>query len=330
VAFGYCSNVSNVIIGNSVKNIGAGAFRSCVSLTNVTIGNSVTIISGAALQGCTSLTGVTIPDGVASIGPSTFGGCVSLAEITIPSSVTSIGVLAFGGCSSLSAITVDSSNSVYSSLDGVLFNKSQTTLIRCPETKVGMYTVPAGVTAIFAQAFSACSSLTNIILGASVASVGSQAFDSCTSLTSFTIPNSVTNIGNLAFYLCGNLTGAFFQGNAPSVGGNVFYNANSATIYYLPGTLGWSSTFAGRPTALWYLPNPLILTGPNFGIQTGTFGFRVSWATNVPVVVEACDALASPVWVPLATNALAPAGWFQFSDSEWMNYPTRLYRVRSL
>jgi len=38
-----------------------------------------------------------------------------------------------------------------------------------------------------------------------------------------------------------------------------FQYDNGVTVYYLPGTTGWSTTFGGRPTAPWLLPNPLIL-----------------------------------------------------------------------
>ena len=62
-------------------------------------------------------------------------GCTSLTSVTIPSSVTSIGDGAFADCTSLTAITVDALNPVYSSVDGVLFNKSQTTLVQYPGAK---------------------------------------------------------------------------------------------------------------------------------------------------------------------------------------------------
>ena len=48
---------------------------------------------------------------------------------------------------------------------------------------------------------------------------------------------------------CTSLTGVYFQGNAPSLAGSsVFDGDNHATVYYLPGTTGWGSTFGGRPT----------------------------------------------------------------------------------
>jgi hypothetical protein len=70
-------------------------------------------------------------------------------------------------------------------------------------------------------------------------------------MTSITIPASVTSIGVRAFLHCTRLARIYFKGNAPSVGQSAFYGDTNVTVYYLPGTTGWSSTFGGRPTALW-------------------------------------------------------------------------------
>ncbi len=166
--------------------------------------------------------------------------------------------------------------------------------------------------------------------GLPVTSIGDRAFYQCTNLTSVTIPDCVTSIGDYAFFYCTSLTALHFGGNAPSLGGSsVFTGDTGATAYYLPGTTGWGSTFGGLPTALWYLPNPLILTGsPGFGVQSNAFGFIISWATNLPVVVEACTNPANHSWSALKTNALT-GGWSYFSDPQWANYPGRFYRLRS-
>jgi hypothetical protein len=125
------------------------------------------------------------------------------------------------------------------------------------------------------------------------------------------------------------LTNICFEGNAPAADTTVFSSDTSAMVYYLPGTTGWSNTFAGVPTALWYLPNPLILNNsPGFGVQSNMFGFTISWATNISFVVEACTNLANPVWIPLPTNTLTN-GSFSYSDPQWTNYPGRFYRITS-
>ncbi len=99
----------------------------------------------------------------------------------------------------------------------------------------------------------------------------------------------------------------------------------------MPGTTGWGASFGIPygviPSALWFLPNPLILNN-SFGIQTNQFGFIISWATNVPVVVEACTDLANPNWSPVSTNNLSDGSAY-FSDPDWTNYPRRFYRIRS-
>ena len=98
-------------------------------------------------------------------------------------------------------------NSSYSSVAGVLFNKNQTVLIQYhPGGKAGSYTIPDGVTNVGINAFTGCSSLTNVIIPKSVISIGDGAFALCTNLTSVTIPNSVTSIGDFAFMGCPNVT----------------------------------------------------------------------------------------------------------------------------
>ena len=189
-----------------VTSIGKYAFYYCSGLTSVTIGNSVTSIGNFAFEGCIGLTSVTIPNSVTSIGRQAFDGCSGLTSVTIPNSVTSIGNWAFDGCSGLTEINVDENNSTYSSIDGVVFNKSQTELVCYPGGKQGAYTIPNSVTTIGSSAFWECHGLTSVTIPNSVTSIGDYAFIGCSSLTSVTIGNSVTNLGDYAFAGCTNIT----------------------------------------------------------------------------------------------------------------------------
>ena len=303
-------------IPNSVTGIGDSAFSGCYSLTNVTIGTNVTSIGDSAFYGCSSLTSVTIGNSVANIGDLAFSGCESLTTVTIGTNVTSIGDSAFYGCA-LTSITIP--NSVTNIGNGAFYLCESLTSV----------TIGNGVTSIGGYAFSYCFSLTSITIPNSVTNIGGGAFSNC-ALTNVTIPDSVTSIGDSAFADCSLLTSVYFAGNAPTLGGtHVFDGDNNMTAYYLPGTTGWGTTFGGCGTALWFLPNPLILIdSPSFGVKANGFGFIISWATNLPVVVEASTSLANPTWYPLATNTLT-SGSAYFTDPQWTNYPSRFYRLRS-
>ena len=109
----------------------------------------------------------------------------------------------------------------------------------------------------------------------------------------------------------------------------MFYADNDATVYYLPGTTGWTTFDANsglNPAVLW---NPQAQTGDaSFGMKHNQFGFNITGSSDLVVVVEACTNLANPVWCPVGTNTLT-GGSSYFSDSQGTNYPGRFYRLRS-
>jgi hypothetical protein len=57
------------------------------------------------------------------------------------------------------------------------------------------------------------------------------------------------------------------------------------------------------------------------------FGFRIAWATNASVVVEASTNLNGSTWLPIQTNTLTADSAY-FNDLQATNGPHRFYRVR--
>ena len=178
-AFSGCTSLTSIEIPSSVTSIGFAAFGSCTNLTRIEIPSSVTRIGSSAFHSCTSLTRIEIQSSVTSIKieGGAFAYCTSLTNIEIPSGVTSIGN-AFYGCTSLNSINVDKDNQLYSSEDGILFDKVKTKLITYPAGKKEKeYNIPSGVTSIGGWAFYGCTSLTSIEIPSSVTSIGGYAFD---------------------------------------------------------------------------------------------------------------------------------------------------------
>src|SRR4051812_21145258 len=130
--FYYSVSLTSITIPKNITSIGVYAFFSCTSLGSITIENGLTSIGDRAFESCTVLTSVIIPESVAKLGSRAFNSCGNLSSVTIGKSVASIGEDAFGACTNLSAISIDGLNSFYSSVDGIVFNKSHTLLIECP------------------------------------------------------------------------------------------------------------------------------------------------------------------------------------------------------
>lgn len=211
-AFFYCSNLQSATIPNSVATIYNYAFSECNNLTSLTLPDSVTSIGQEAFSRCTSLTTIEIPSSVTSIGNWAFAHCVGLTSVIIPNSVTSIGSGIFGGCSGITEIQVAADNNNYCSVDGVLFNKDQTTLVQYPCGKQGNYAIPNTVTTIGDAAFFAFKGQISITIPNSVTSLGDWAFDGCTGLTSIT---------------CEALT-------PPACGADEFYGVDKSIPVYVP------------------------------------------------------------------------------------------------
>ena len=196
-------SIPSTLNGRPVTGVGFAAFAGCTSLTSVTIPDSVTDIECAAFIGCGSLTSVPIPNGVTRIVASAFESCESLTTVTIPDSATQIEGNPFTHCTSLNRIIVSPNHPVLETIDGVLFNKTDGTLICYPATlKQSSYVLPYGVTRIGGGAFSECSFLESISIPDSVTSIGSFAFDGCSSLTSVTMFNTVEDVGYGVFDGC--------------------------------------------------------------------------------------------------------------------------------
>lgn len=192
---------------------------------------------------------------------SMFTFCVSeeLTGIFIPASVTEIGVGAFDHCRNLSHIDVDNDNIVYTSDDGILYDKNMHTLIRCPQsgklsvdipasvTEIGDYafshctlnsiTIPNSVTKIGDCVFMGCSRLKSIDIPISVVEIGQQTFSNCTGLTTVSIPNTISEITFGMFELCLSLENISIPTTVTEIKGYAFRNCYQLNNISLPNSV---------------------------------------------------------------------------------------------
>ena len=145
-------------------------------------------------------------------------------------------------------------------------------------------------------------------------------FAGCSILSSITIPASVTTLGNNAFNGCLSLASVYFQGSAPVVGSSVFLSDDNATAYYLPGTTGWGSTFAGVPAVLW---NPLSYT-TNAGNATVTGYTGPGGALTIPTTHNGLPVTsigAGAFFDASLTSITIPAGVTRVGDAAFESCP---------
>ncbi len=237
---GYKGTETKVIIASTysnlpVKSISKDAFNKS-NIVEVIIPDSVTNIGDAAFSQCRELISVTIPDSVTSIGKGAFGDCCELTNVTLGKSVTSIGQRAFLYCHKLvevynkSAIDITAGSSdnghvgyyaknVYTPSSGQskLSTESDYIVYTDGDDKILLgyngdetnLVLPEGITEIYKQAFYIRDDLTSIIIPDSVTTIGDAAFYICTELTNVTLGKSVTSIEEHSFEACYRLVEIF-------------------------------------------------------------------------------------------------------------------------
>lgn len=197
--------VVNLVIPNTITQIGNSAFSNSSSLQTLVIGTGIKSLEQSVFAGSTNLTSVIIPESVTAIKESAFQGCSSLQSITIPQSVSLLSPTAFYQNPSLTAIDVHPDNQVYQTVNGVVYNKEGTLLVKYPNGK------------------------TNLDLIGSLETIGDYAFYYHTGFQSISLPEGITTIGNYAFS-SSSLKEFLFSSTVTSVGYNAFSSSQIESI----------------------------------------------------------------------------------------------------
>ncbi|SHJ09485.1 Leucine rich repeat-containing protein [Rubritalea squalenifaciens DSM 18772] len=233
VAPGGLASLGNFTVPAGVTTISDHSFSSCTHLTGITIPGSVSYLGEFAFDSCDSLASITIPSSVTEILTGCFRDCSSLVAISLPSSISSLEPSAFTNCSSLLSIQTDPANNTYTSVDGVLFSKDATTLVRYPPGRPGHYNVPPGVLYIGSDSFVTSHKLTSIAFPGGLQGVLYGAFQLCEGLTSIELPEGVQTVGAYAFSKCFLLTTVYLPDTVTTLGYATFQDCWSLETVHL-------------------------------------------------------------------------------------------------
>ncbi|MBE6787711.1 MAG: leucine-rich repeat domain-containing protein, partial [Ruminococcaceae bacterium] len=226
MAFYDCKNLMSISLPSSVTSIGDFSFAKCSNLAQIDLPESLVSIGESAFYQ-SGLESITIPKNVNAIGNRAFLECGNLENVTvdtqntyfssdnegvlynkgkttlilvpsantakeykIPATVTLIDESAFDNCVNLKKVLVDSANANFSVDEkGILYNKSKTKLIYCPQNTVTK----------------------SVIIPSTVEIIGDYAFNN-TKIQSVYIPKSVKSIGWAAFSGCLSISNVYYNG----------------------------------------------------------------------------------------------------------------------
>ena len=98
--------LTTIIIGDNVTEIGESAFSSCQKLRRVELPDGITRINKGTFSLCKNLQHIDLPDGLTFIGDNAFASCKKLTMLTIPEGVTKFGNRTFQDCINLHTLVI--------------------------------------------------------------------------------------------------------------------------------------------------------------------------------------------------------------------------------
>lgn len=268
-AFSKCKSLGDVIIPGNVREIEYKAFEKS-GCKRLIMKNGVRVVDYWAFNKCNELQEVFIPASVTQIENNSFSACQKLTKIhidaansryvsknnciltnnesrllmvgagfagtfDIPASVTQIENNAFKGCNKITGFTAKE-NQNYTSQDGILYDSTKQTLIKCPIRKTGSVIIPYGVLKIGDAAFSE-SKASYIFIPNTVTQMGYCAFEYCRNLSNITIPGSVERVAIASFWGCKNLKKVTIESGVTRICRNTFQNCKKLKKIVIPSSV---------------------------------------------------------------------------------------------
>lgn len=265
-------SIRKLILNESVRTIGANAFRDCINLEEIEAPEDCSLIDVGedAFAGtpwldrqgdCPTISGVllkrpglnqgelVLPDEVQVIPTGLFRGCSELTAIYLPQSLEVIGPEAFADCVHLEKVEGDCPlwdvgkgafagtpwqlrQGAYPTLNGVLLER--------PGFVQGELVVPEGVRVIPEEMFRGDKAIRSVSLPEGLEEIGDRAFQNCAALEQAVLPQSLRELGDEVFQGCASLQKVSLPDHLEYAGKGAFENCTALTRAVL--TKGFQGT----------------------------------------------------------------------------------------
>lgn len=245
-AFMSCQNLANITMGLNVANIGKYAFTECDKIENVYYEGNVTNwceisgISNLTLNGLTNKNiyfdgskpsgELILSDGVTVIEDYAFKDCVDITSVILPNSIVSVSSKAFDGCINLQYNEYDNAYYLGNAANPYL------ALIKAKSKDITSCSIQTSTKLIASYAFESCVAITTLQIPDNIIGIGKRAFADCDRLISVTIGNGVTDLNKESFYSCDRLENVTIDANnaAYCSVGNIIYNRAKTALIFVP------------------------------------------------------------------------------------------------
>lgn len=164
-AFESMSQLTEIVIPDSVEHIGENAFSDCENLKKVVLPSQIKYLPADLFESCGALEEIEIPAGVKRIGDGCFAACEKLKHIVLPKGLEQIESRAFHFCESLEEIHIPCS----------VKEIGEAAFYSCLRLK--SIVLPEGIEYVPVDCFALCQSLEHIDIPASVQLVEAGALD---------------------------------------------------------------------------------------------------------------------------------------------------------
>ena len=195
-AFLDCSGLTgDLVIPDTVTEIGDRAFEGCHFTGELTLSDSLVIIGASAFYDCGFTGQLVLPHTLVRIENYAFEKTTFSGQLILPEKLNYIGVYAFINCHFTGDLIIPDgiTNTGYGAFKGNSFT--------------GTLTLPKKLKEIARESFSGCKFTGELIIPDTVTDIGHLAFYECGFTGELVLPDGLTSIGSDAFRECNNITG---------------------------------------------------------------------------------------------------------------------------